>query len=56
LAPLPSTVAHCVALAKLPLHHRDPFDRMLVAQTQAEGTHLLSADPLLRADDSKVLW
>jgi PIN domain nuclease of toxin-antitoxin system len=32
-------------LATLPLHHRDPFDRMLIAQAKHEGMHLLTADP-----------
>lgn len=37
--------SHILALAALPLHHRDPFDRMLIAQAQHEGMHLLTADP-----------
>lgn len=39
---------HVVALAALPPHHRDPFDRLLVAQAKHEGLPLLSADPWLR--------
>ena len=41
---LPITPAHCKAVAKLPRHHRDPFDRMLVAQAQAEHVPLLTRD------------
>jgi PIN domain nuclease of toxin-antitoxin system len=44
---LPITHAHCCRLATLPLHHRDPFDRMIVAQAQSEELPILSADPKL---------
>jgi PIN domain nuclease of toxin-antitoxin system len=37
--------AHCAAVSKLPWHHRDPFDRLLVAQAQCEKRRLLSCDP-----------
>jgi PIN domain nuclease of toxin-antitoxin system len=36
---------HCVAAARLPLHHRDPFDRMLIAQAQLEGLTIVTRDP-----------
>lgn len=36
---------HAVAVAELPLHHRDPFDRLLVAQAMVEGMPLVTADP-----------
>ena len=39
------TGEHAVAIANLPLLHRDPFDRMLVAQSLVEGITLLTADP-----------
>jgi PIN domain nuclease of toxin-antitoxin system len=38
------TPAHAVAAGKLPKHHEDPFDRMLIAQANAEGLVLLTAD------------
>jgi len=41
---LPVTHAHAIAAGRLPLHHRDPFDRMLVAQAVAEGLTLVSRD------------
>jgi PIN domain nuclease of toxin-antitoxin system len=41
---LPITVQHAHVAGRLPLHHRDPFDRMLVAQSQIERLRLLSAD------------
>lgn len=42
---LPITVEYADVQAGLPNHHRDPFDRMLVAQSQVENIHLVSADP-----------
>jgi PIN domain nuclease of toxin-antitoxin system len=42
--PLPITVAHGLAAGALPLHHRDPFDRMLVAQAQLEGMTIVTRD------------
>lgn len=41
---LPVTAAHAVAVATLPPIHRDPFDRMLVAQALVEGIALVTAD------------
>ncbi len=45
LIPLVVTHAHALAVATLPLHHRDPFDRLLVAQSLVERLPLLTADP-----------
>lgn len=42
---LAMTVDHIVATEHLPLHHRDPFDRMLIAQAQLEGCTLVTRDP-----------
>lgn len=43
-------------LLSMPFHHRDPFDRMLVAQAM-EGDHrLVSADPVLQKYDVEVVW
>jgi PIN domain nuclease of toxin-antitoxin system len=44
---LPVTPAHAWAAGQLPLHHRDPFDRMLVAQAQLEGLTIVTGDPQL---------
>jgi PIN domain nuclease of toxin-antitoxin system len=52
---LPVEHAHALRIAALPLHHRDPFDRILVAQCQVEGLPLLTADGLLAAYDIEVL-
>jgi PIN domain nuclease of toxin-antitoxin system len=53
---VPITVAHAAVLTTLPLHHRDPFDRLLVAQAMIEQTPILSADAAL--DDYPItrLW
>ncbi|MDJ0390274.1 type II toxin-antitoxin system VapC family toxin [Roseomonas sp. E05] len=44
---LPARSAAAVLVAGLPPHHRDPFDRLLVAQAMAEPVRLYTADPLL---------
>ncbi len=46
---LPISGAHAAAVATLPPLHRDPFDRMLVAQANVEGVTLLTADPEVAA-------
>jgi PIN domain nuclease of toxin-antitoxin system len=46
---LPITGAHAVAVSALPPLHRDPFDRLLVAQAMVEGVTLLTADPEVAA-------
>ncbi len=47
---------HCYEVATLPWHHRDPFDRMLVAQAIAEGMTLLSRDRRMSRYAADVLW
>ena len=49
ILPLAVTWAHAVKLRDLPFHHRDPFDRMLVAQAMSEPLHLLTHDAALAA-------
>ncbi len=41
---LPINLQHLIALTKLPLHHRDPFDRILIAQAIAENVPIISID------------
>jgi PIN domain nuclease of toxin-antitoxin system len=53
---LPITHAHAAAAAALPLHHRDPFDRMLIAQAQLEDAVVLTADPAFAAYDVRTAW
>ena len=45
---LPITLAHIGLVELLPFHHRDPFDRLLVAQARLEGMTLVSRDPALK--------
>jgi PIN domain nuclease of toxin-antitoxin system len=53
---LPISGEHAAAVAELPLHHRDPFDRLLVAQAQLEPMRLLSNDEALRAYGDCVVF
>ena len=53
---LPVRISHVVRVALLPLHHRDPFDRLLVAQAQSASLTVVSADPVLAQYDVKVTW
>jgi PIN domain nuclease of toxin-antitoxin system len=53
---LPMTHRHAEVAAALPPHHRDPFDRMLIAQAQLEGATILTVDPAFAAYDVPVLW
>jgi len=53
---LPIYDRHAAAVADMPLHHRDPFDRLLVAQAQAEGMSIVSKDEKLRRYDVTVIW
>ncbi len=53
---LPISIAQAVRAGLLPLHHRDPFDRLLVAQAQDLGIPVLSADELLDRYDVKRVW
>lgn len=52
---LPLTAAHGGRLAQLPLIHRDPFDRMLIVQAQAEDAALVTVDDKVRQYDVKTL-
>ena len=52
---LPVRLRHGVALASLPLLHRDPFDRMLVAQATSEGLTIVTRDPAFDDYDVRVI-
>ncbi|MHB1308789.1 MAG: type II toxin-antitoxin system VapC family toxin [Limisphaerales bacterium] len=49
-------VAHAALVASLPFHHRDPFDRLLVAQCQVENLALVSCDTAFDAYSIRRLW
>lgn len=52
---LPITLAHAEAAAALPPHHRDPFDRMLVAQAQIENVTIVTQDPQLSLYKTRIV-
>jgi PIN domain nuclease of toxin-antitoxin system len=53
---LPLRYEHILQLEMLPLHHSDPFDRLLVAQAITESLPILSSDKKLSAYPAKLLW
>jgi PIN domain nuclease of toxin-antitoxin system len=48
--------AHALRVASLPDHHKDPFDRLIVAQAQVESLAVLTADPLIARYDIDTIW
>jgi PIN domain nuclease of toxin-antitoxin system len=54
--PLPITLDHAGAVESLPWHHRDPFDRVLVAQALTEGAAIVSHDGRLRQYGVTIVW
>jgi PIN domain nuclease of toxin-antitoxin system len=52
------TIRDAAAVADLPMHHKDPFDRLLIAQARSNGLRLMTADPILEKYDVDViaLW
>lgn len=52
---LPVLMADVLSAAALPMHHRDPFDRLLVAQARISGMVLISPDAAMRAYDVPVM-
>lgn len=53
---LPISVAHALAAGRLPGPHKDPFDRMLIAQCRLEGVAIVTADPVFADYDTKTVW
>jgi PIN domain nuclease of toxin-antitoxin system len=49
-------IDHIWSLENLPYHHRDPFDRLLIAQAQTDGMTLVSADGVFDLYDVNLLW
>ena len=56
LAHLPITWQHAVMVQSLPLHHRDPFDRILAAQALVEGLTLVTTDKAFKKYGVPLLW
>jgi PIN domain nuclease of toxin-antitoxin system len=56
IQPLPILQKHALAVYELPMHHADPFDRMLIAQARSEDMVLLTADPTFRKYKADLFW
>ena len=54
--PLPIQLSHTLQVYKLPEIHQDPFDRLLIIQSQMEGLSLLSADKIMAQYDVSIIW
>lgn len=53
---LPIKTTHIAQSAQLPMHHRDPFDRLLIAQAKVEELTLVTVDELIHKYDCSWLW
>lgn len=53
---LPITALHGQAAARLPTHHQDPFDRMLIAQARLDDLTVVTSDPIFRRYRVRVVW
>jgi PIN domain nuclease of toxin-antitoxin system len=53
---LPIQLDHVLRIESLPLHHRDPFDRILVSQSLVENLPLVSADPVFESYSVNLIW
>lgn len=53
---LPVNLTHVLALDSLPIVHKDPFDRLLIAQANVENAALVSCDPIVAQYPVNVIW
>ncbi len=53
---LPIQIQHAAQVYKLPMHHADPFDRLLIAQSQLESMPLITVDANIRKYEVEVIW
>lgn len=53
---MPIELAHVLNLSNLPAQHKDPFDRLLIAQAIVEGATLVGVDPVFSSYGVQVLW
>ena len=56
LTPLPILHSHARQVASLPLHHGDPFDRLLIAQAQIESVPIMTADDQFLRYEIEIIW
>ncbi|MBI3267627.1 MAG: type II toxin-antitoxin system VapC family toxin [Planctomycetes bacterium] len=52
----PVSLAHALKVGELPSHHRDPFDRMLIAQACVDGLTVVTADAAFTSYPAPILW
>lgn len=53
---LPIEHVHALRVAELPMHHRDPFDRLIIAQSQIESLSIITADRMFGKYDVSIVW
>jgi PIN domain nuclease of toxin-antitoxin system len=53
---LPIHLDHLLEFERLPMHHRDPFDRVLIAQSIEEGWPIITSDPAFKKYPIRVIW
>ncbi len=56
ISALPITMYHALHVKRLPLHHRDPFDRMLIAQSQLEAMPIITMDRIFSRYHVETIW
>lgn len=56
MSPLSVSIEHALRAGALERHHRDPFDRMLIAQSQIEGVPIVTQDAAFAAYEVELLW
>ena len=56
MAPLPISHTHALHVASLPLHHRDPFDRLIIAQSLVEEIPVISSDVMFDSYGVERIW
>jgi PIN domain nuclease of toxin-antitoxin system len=56
IKPLAISIDHLLAFERLPMHHRDPFDRMLIAQSIEEDWPIITADPKFKQYPLQIIW
>lgn len=56
VGPLPVSHEHALRTSRLPLHHRDPFDRLLIAQAQSERVAIVTPDAAFKAYGVDIVW
>ena len=53
---LPIEIQYLAALRQLPFHHRDPFDRLIIAKALVDGIPVVTRDPAFEAYGVEVIW